>query len=179
MNSKKAILGALVAVGLLGVSVQTSSAAVVASCALNSGLSCIVNGPDYGSGNSGNDKEESVEAALADALGIASLDLTLLGKSDAGYGSAASGKSGSWSTPDAVAYFTVKAANSYIIYDGFDATSGSWSTMGILNKGGQQPDVSHISYWTTGIATAPLPAAAWMLIAAVGGLVAMRRRKNA
>jgi len=39
-------------------------------------------------------------------------------------------------------------------------------------------DISHVSFYD-GTAAVPLPAAGWMLLAGVGGLAAMRRRKKA
>ncbi|ETX16714.1 hypothetical protein OCH239_01145 [Roseivivax halodurans JCM 10272] len=179
MRFKARIVG-----GVLGLSAafcgSLAGAATVNSCATGSGLACLVDKDQFGSGNSGNDKEESVELALAAALSLASIDLKLLGKSDAGYGPAVSGTSGSWTTPSAVAYFTVKSANSYVIYAANNALTGSWSTMGINNKKGEQRDVSHISYWSTSdVSPVPVPAAGFLLIGALGGLAALRRRKAA
>jgi len=146
---------------------QSAFAATVDPCGVGSGLACLADG---------NDNEASVEANLADALGLASIDLTLLGKSDDGYGDPVSGQDGSWATPDAVDYVTIKAATSYTIYAVGGASSGSWTTMGILNNGGKQPDVSHISYWSGGSTVVPLPAAGWLLLAGLGGLFALRRK---
>lgn len=176
-------LNAIIAAAGLGLAAAVSgtmaSAATVGACATDSGLACLVTKGQFGSGN-GNDKEDSVELALAAALNLSSIDLELLGKSDEGYGSEVSGKSGTWSTTDAVSFFTVKAANSYIIYDGNGATSGSWSTMGIFNNNNQQQELSHISYWSAPeISAVPLPAAGFLLIGALGGLAAMRRLKTA
>lgn len=178
---------AIAALGL-GVSFSNASASPVALCSTGSGLACLVNGGQFGTNNSGNDKEPAVESALAAALSLSSIDLKLLGKSDGGYGSPVSGKSGMWSTPDIVSYFTVKAANSFILFDGANLAAGSWSTSGILNNGGKQPTVSHISYWKTDQGTppdnqdppssVPLPAAGWLLLAGIGGMAAMRRRRT-
>ncbi|WP_254813781.1 VPLPA-CTERM sorting domain-containing protein [Rhodovulum sp. ES.010] len=49
--------------------------------------------------------------------------------------------------------------------------SGEWST---LSKG-----PSHITFYDSAPAPIPLPAAGWMLLAGVGGLAAVRRRKTA
>ncbi len=131
------------------------SAATV-NCGTSSGLTCLVGSSSpYASlspGNSVNDNEASVEAALAAALDFTSIDLTLLGKSDAGYGISVSGKSGTFTTPSTVSYFTVKAGTGYLIFDGMNLASSAWSTAGLVNGGGQQPNVSHISYWSAPVA---------------------------
>jgi hypothetical protein len=78
--------------------------------------------------------------------------LSLLGKSDEGYGDGAdtNAKSGDWEINDPATFMTVKAANSFLLYF-LDpaATSGDWSTLGIENNGGNQPNLSHISWWAT------------------------------
>ncbi len=62
--------------------------------------------------------------------------------------------------------------------------SGTWTTNDILNSGGKQPDISHLSLYVGGEqvnppppAPVPLPAAGLLLVGAVGGLAALRRRK--
>ncbi len=96
----------------------------------------------------GLDNEENVEAAIQSANGGTFIDLTLLGKSDEGYGDPVNGASGTWSIPDFAAFITVKAANSFNMFEINPAsTTGNWDTLDLLNNGGQQADVSHISYW--------------------------------
>ena len=56
--------------------------------------------------------------------------------------------------------------------------AGDWSTAGIVNGGGRQPGVSHVSFYNSA-APIPLPAAAWLLLSAVGALGVMRRRTSA
>ena len=164
---------------------SAASATTVVNCSTGSGLTCLVapGSPFYAlsPGNSGNDKEVSVEAALAAALNLTSIDLTLLGKSDDGYGSGAirDNKSGTFTTPSKVSYFTVKAGTGYLIFDGMNTTSSDWNTMGLVNGGEKQPGLSHISYWSAPLSPVPLPAAGWLLIAGLGGIAAMKRRTKA
>lgn len=48
---------------------------------------------------------------------------------------------------------------------------------GFINTGLE--DISHVSFYNTGDMTPiPLPAAGWLLLAGIGGLAAMRRRKS-
>lgn len=57
--------------------------------------------------------------------------------------------------------------------------SGGWSVFALTNKGGQTPDISHISLYTTPeMAPIPLPASGLLLVAGLGGFAAMRRRKK-
>ncbi len=142
---------------LFSVAALSPAHAVALKCTAGAGLDCRVDQGDmlFGGVNSsspnpgGLDNEVNVEAAIQSA-GFVFTDLTLLGKSDGGYGSAVSGKSGIWNIPDFANFITVKGANSFNLFAVIPAsTSGSWDTLDLTNGGGKQAGVSHISYWST------------------------------
>ena len=112
----------------------------------------------------GGDPVGAVENVILTAAGL-DVDLILYGKSDDNPGlfnlTGFPGTDGTWDVIDDaidIDYITVKAANSFALYDVQGANSGSWTTEGILNNGGSQPGVSHISFWTVdGSSTGPGP----------------------
>ncbi len=61
---------------------------------------------------------------------------------------AADRMSGEWFTDEAVEFYSVKAGTEFAFYwvEG-GATSGTWSTEHLLNKGGKVPAISHLSTW--------------------------------
>lgn len=135
----------------------------------------------------GGDPESAVETAILAATGSA-VDISLYGKSDSNAslftfsGSLNSLQSGTWDVVNnsvLIKYITIKAANSFSVYElaGGGANNGPFTTLAMLNNGGQQPTVSHISFWTVSAQAVPEPASWAMLIAgfaAVGGM--LRRR---
>jgi hypothetical protein len=137
----------------------------------------------------GGDPEASVEQAILDATGTA-VDLTLYGKSDDNPtlflftpnsgGTLLLSQDGSWKVLDGtlISYITVKAANSFALFEINPASSiGVYSTLGILNNGGERPTVSHISFWTSANSTqVPEPASAALLLSGVALMA--RRRSN-
>ena len=76
----------------------------------------------------------------------------------------------------------------YNFFDGdfsYDAAtmtySGTFSTEGLFNNGGQTPGISNVTFFDTGMPDmpqVPVPAAGFMLLAGLGGLAAARRRKT-
>lgn len=132
---------------------------------------------------SGNDHLADVEAAIAAATGVAvdSLNLSLYGKSDANpswfnfspNGDPSDGKTTDWTVLDGtlIKYVTVKAATSFKIYELAAASDQgfNFSTVGMLNGGGKQPDISHLSFWTVPSMTAvPEPSTWAMMILGIG-----------
>jgi hypothetical protein len=93
-------------------------------------------------------------------------------------------KSGTWSflgdpsLTHAPAYMVVKAATTWALYSLDGVLSGDWSTAGLLTKKGNQAGVSHVSFYNS-VAPIPVPAAAWLLLAGLGGLGVVGRRRKA
>jgi hypothetical protein len=87
------------------------------------------------------------------------------------------------------AVFVVKASGCFSAYyfTGIGSpASGSFNTQaaGLLTGNGcdgrNSPGISHLTVYTGGSTSViPLPAAGWLLLAGVGGLAALRRRKSA
>ncbi|MBK5293182.1 MAG: hypothetical protein JJE04_16100 [Acidobacteriia bacterium] len=185
----------LLAVLCLTAALTTAMATPVYFCNNGPGIDLVTNGcisgeasgyPGGGDGiysnTGGGDPESAVEAAILGATGFA-VDITLFGKSDDNPAlftftpdPLSGAQSGIWSVIDGtpIDYITIKAANSFALYQVGGASSGIFDTLEILNEGGQQPDVSHISFWTGGLPNdppndpAPEPAT-WMM--AIGGLL--------
>jgi hypothetical protein len=90
-----------------------------------------------------------------------------------------SGSSGLWSylgtTGVAITAFVLKAGNEFSIYKmntpGTSFSNIDWSTV-------SGKDLSHITFYDTA-APVPLPAAGFLMIGALGGLAALRRRRRA
>lgn len=103
------------------------------------------------------------------------------------------GTSGTWSVSDWNGYSLVMAVikggptfSAYLLGDP-SGTSGTWDTNGILNgNGGRGPGLSHLTlyYAQNGDnpphppAPIPLPAAGWLLLAGIGGMAALKRRRK-
>ncbi len=158
--------------------------AALTSCPPSGGSSCL--GSDF-TPTLDQDTEANVLTVINANLlagGTALTSLTLLGKSDDpipyGTGANTSATSGTWTAPNSVAFLSVKASTDFKVFDIMGATSGSWDTLGILNGGGKQPDLSHLSFWAIDPGNqVPLPAAAWLFISGLGALGVLRRQQTA
>ncbi|WP_300016507.1 VPLPA-CTERM sorting domain-containing protein [uncultured Roseobacter sp.] len=180
----------------LGLSVGTSSAAVIEGCggksfsATQAGMDLSV--ADAGSicGNLGGSQGNSTgnNSPISAAGWISGAEVQgdnpdgASGQGNGNLGLTVSVASNTWSIINPNNYATVgisvKHGNGFAFYnlDLTKALSGTWFTYDNANSGAGSA-FSHINAWYMGDPTTPvpLPAAAWMLIAGLGGLGAMRR----
>ena len=179
-----------------------ASAAVVLYCNSGPGIDLVNNGcvsgeaknyPEGGDGvysnTGGGDPLAAVQAAITSATVVAPVGLSLYGKSDSNAplfalsGVSPAALTGTWNVLDdsiLIKYITIKAANSFALYEfsGQGKNFGSFTTSGLLNNGGNQPVVSHISFWQAGeVPAVPEPATWAMMIFGFAGIgFSMRRR---
>lgn len=205
---KNLYLAAAAGLGVFAAAPSAAAPVITCSTGIGNGGASAINlvtdgcisqsGDGFYSNANGGDPEAKVEQAIFHATGN-TVELSLYGvKSDDDDAGdfftfdpvdPATALSGTWSINDSqifVKYMTVKAANSFALFEfaGVGANSGDFSTLGILNNGGQRPTVSHISFWNpTRVVpnnpdAVPEPAT-WALMLGGFGLVgsAMRRRK--
>lgn len=87
-----------------------------------------------------------------------------------------------WIWGEGVFAFVIKGATdnaAYLMDKNF--TSGTWTVVDLDTPNGRgDPDLSNVRlFGTSDLVPIPLPAAGWMLLAGIGGLAAMRRRRKA
>lgn len=138
----------------------------------------------YSNANGG-DPEAKVEQAILGATGTA-VDIFEIGNSEDNPslftftpGDPTTSQSGTWTVNAGtlVAYITVKAANSFALFEiSPKSSTGSYDTAGILTNGGSQPNASHITFWGTETEV-PEPASIILLGAGLMGVVRSRRSK--
>jgi hypothetical protein len=179
-----------------------------ATVALTSDFQCsagtAINGIAVGdvTGNSGGSDDcwgtyDGNDPGPGNSFTIGTTEYSFLSKSDNGTTTSdgvdigltwSGGSSGTWSIASVLNMdflLVLKAANSpgYAVWSFFgtsnDSTSGTWDIAWTTGQGGANPDLSHMSIYAAATPI-PLPAGVWFLLAGLGGLVAMgRRRKTA
>ncbi|MGB2924958.1 MAG: PTPA-CTERM sorting domain-containing protein [Limnothrix sp.] len=114
---------------------------------------------------------------------------SVAGKSDEGFGSFSSGgdgtKTGTWNTSlSGFGAFSVKAATGYLLFKTDDLSTIDWSTLGLLNNGGKQPGLSHLTAYIGACVAncepptdVPTPAAVLPILGGLFG-AASRRKKG-
>ena len=89
-----------------------------------------------------------------------------------------------WSVSSASGYsmigISIKQGNGFAFFE-LDLSKTLSGMFGTGNSAPDGSDISHVNAWGKGTAAnvVPLPAGGWMLLAGIGGLMAMRRRKKA
>lgn len=149
----------------------------------------------YGS-SGGGDSEARVEQAVMMATGEV-VDLLLYRESGSGNSSGSGiqvwvengGKQITWAFEQSliaqiqagtvdIAYLTIKASNSYALYEiPTGVYAGRYSTEGLLTNGGQQASVSHVRFWKE-VDYATVPAPGMVALFGFGALaLGLRRRR--
>ncbi len=141
----------------------------------------------YYDNTGGGDPESAVELQIALAVGqIVELESISKQEVDGAANGIAidvqnGGKTISWQVVGnafQVAYVTIKASNSFKLYQiPSGAFGGQFTTQGILTNSGQQPGVSHIQFWFAENLV-PEPAALGLLGLGLVGIAAARRRRS-
>lgn len=146
--------------------------------------SCVYN-PEV----AGNDQDTlaNVTQAILEATGV-NVALTLYGKHEtAGLFSFSNGVEGeystNWSTINGtmINYVTVKSANEFKVYRlaGLGASSGTATSLDLLSVNGRnEPEISHISFWTSAAAAVVPEPGAWALMILGFGVVGGALRSN-
>ena len=179
---KKLLAVSIAAISTLALAAPAAAVTIVTSkCASVTAVAgCLF------SGNMGNASDAADAEIKYNALRDPDIDLNLVGKSDGGFGTLAfadaTKNSGNWSTPGfLISFLAVKAGNEFVLYQlAAPASSGTWSTAGLVNKKGVKHELSHLSYFgARGPGAVPEPATWAMMLAGFGLVgVAMRRRRG-
>jgi hypothetical protein len=127
----------------------------------------------------------------AQGTAIANLDASmpnmwwmLAGKSDDPFGTFTEGghgdDSGVWETGlSGAGAFSVKAGPAYLLFKTDDISTINWSTLGLLNNGGQQPGLSHLSVYTGTSHDVPEPLTMMGSAVALGFGGMFQKKRNA
>ncbi len=173
------LLAAVVAMGVISGSASATTCGDVQYFATQDGM--ILSPTGCGSGNDegsmgyGAQNGWTLGDSVGGGPGDGQIDLTLMGNS--------------WSITNTGGFthlaLALKQAQSFAFYvlDLSKSLSGTWNTLGPASA---TSDFSHINAWYKGDGTpppppppsgVPLPAAAWMLLAALGSLVVFRKKR--
>ena len=160
----------------------TASVTVSTACQTVAGNNDSLSGMNAGTGVFG-----TTDWLLADKSDAGAPSLPAINLSFGGAG----GTTGSWSVGSYAGYtkaILVEKGGSvawvaYLL--DLTQTSGSWSTFGILNEGGKQPRMSHLSLYVADyvaprvvpLPVVPLSAGLPLLLAGLGALAALRRKR--
>ena len=172
----------IAAISTLAIAAPAAAVTIVAlKCAsVTSAAGCLF------LGNIGNAIDAAAAESQYNTINNPDIDLNIVGKSDGGFGTLAfadaTKNSGNWSTPGfLISFLAVKAGNEFVLYQlAAPASSGTWSTAGLVSMKGIKHELSHLSYFgARGPGAVPEPAT-WAMMLAGFGLVggAMRRRRG-
>ena len=179
MNVKLSCAGAA-AVSMLAFALPAAAVTIVpAKCvSITAAAGCFY------LGNIGNTGDAADAQSQYNALRNPDIVLNFLGKSDGGFGMTTLGNAsesfGTWSTPGfLVDFLAVKSGTEFVLYQlAAPASSGNWSTAGLVNGMGQQRELSHLTFF--GAAGAVPEPATWGMMLLGFGIVggAVRRRQS-
>lgn len=191
-NLLRAIASAALAAVVMASAAPASAAVLL--CQDGPGIDLTANQCVYNRLVSGSDNDNvtAVKEAIFEATGV-NVDISLFGKTPDNLALFSFTPSGDpsgelvvdWTVLNGtkIKYVTIKAANEFKVYEylGLGAISGQVSTAGMLTPNlRNQPDISHISFWTAGVAV-PEPSA-WALMilgfGAVGGALRASRKQR-
>ena len=135
---------------------------VSSSCRFNGNINASAGG-----NNSYLDAQSAYNALFNPDIVLSAILSTGSGVGTNGAFDPGSSTSGTWSLPGFnVQYLAVKASTYFVLYK-VSGSSGTWTTSGITNNGGQTPGLSHLVFFGTNAAV-PEPSAWALMILGLG-----------